>query len=124
MTDEYKSKIWTVNFISFRRAEYDAIFISGVERGSKPLGSPSRSEWATERKLLHLTILRARRHVYLTYCNDVGISANEDDDDNGNGKDDYFTYVERVPRSPNFYRRTESGPSLLLDGVRHLLRSY
>jgi superfamily I DNA/RNA helicase len=94
-----------------RRADYDAVFISGLERDSMPLGSPKGSELASERTLLHLTIMRAREHVYLTYCSD--------DDRNAMDRDNQLMYHN--DRLARWNRHAEKGPSILLNDVLHLL---
>lgn len=61
-----------VNLLSLHRAkglEFDAVFIVGVEEGLLPFSQArADAEVAEERRLLHVGLTRARRHLWVTWA--------------------------------------------------------
>lgn len=77
------------------------------------MGNPNPGEFYAERKLLHLSILRARNNVYLTYCSP--------EEDVTEGVGNYRNAVQRNGRLATRAGEAIGGPSTLLSDVRDLL---
>ncbi len=61
-----------VRLLTMHRAkglEFDTVFICGLEDGLMPIAnSGARSSIEDERRLLHVAVTRAKRHLYLSWC--------------------------------------------------------
>lgn len=100
------------------RAEYDAVFVSGMEDGSMPdMNCHGLLDLAVERKLLFLTVLRARHRVYFNYLQGNPVLFHRSDDDGCAA----LAEAQQVLTSNERGQRRSGQPSAFLTTVLPLL---
>ena len=102
---------------SAKGLEFDAVFVIGLAEGRFPHGAAGQGEqWEEERRLLYVAATRARKHLYLTYPQELMTP------------DRQFRRVGMSPFlaeiSPTLYERIEREPSSLFDRPAPVRTSY